>query len=245
MIRKYITNEAKGLYGEWSVDHGISAAQKMGYTGRTLHNAYVPKAQGMHTEIDVLYITRKGVFVFESKNHLGWFFGDGESTYWTLTTPSGNKFKIYNPILQNKGHIQHLSKYIAQKVPFFSVIAYSEQCQIKKISKIPNNTYMVHYSDIPLVIQHVWTSHPDVMSNNQVVELFNTLVELRTRDLDVINAHAQSVCHSYNNALADSTDICPLCGGNLIVRTAKRGYNAGHQFLGCQNYPNCRYSKKL
>ena len=34
---------------------------------------------------------------------------------------------------------------------------------------------------------------------------------------------------------------CPLCGGNLILRVAKRGQHAGNQFYGCSNYPKCRY----
>jgi restriction system protein len=33
---------------------------------------------------------------------------------------------------------------------------------------------------------------------------------------------------------------CPKCGGELVLRTAKRGPNAGGQFWGCSNYPKCR-----
>lgn len=39
--------------------------------------------------------------------------------------------------------------------------------------------------------------------------------------------------------------ICPKCGGTLILRIAKKGLNAGSQFYGCSNYPNCRYTKNL
>lgn len=41
---------------------------------------------------------------------------------------------------------------------------------------------------------------------------------------------------------ADKTGIpvCPTCGASMIRRTAKRGANAGGQFWGCSNYPNCR-----
>jgi restriction system protein len=38
---------------------------------------------------------------------------------------------------------------------------------------------------------------------------------------------------------------CPRCGGDLVIRTAKRGPNAGNQFLGCSGYPNCRFAKSL
>lgn len=239
------TLNAKGLQGEWSVDYGISAAQRMGYTGRILHNSYVPKNNGAYTEIDVLYITRKGIFVFESKNFRGWIFGDGAATYWTLSVTPHTKHKFYNPILQNKGHIHHLSKYISGSIPFFSVIAYSQQCQIKKMSNVPPNTFMVHYNDIPLVMQRVWAEYPDVMSENQVLDLFNSLSQLRTTDLDVIHSHTQSVIKHANTPEPMLSHKCPCCGGNLVLRTAKKGINFGRQFWGCSNYPKCSYTRSL
>lgn len=33
---------------------------------------------------------------------------------------------------------------------------------------------------------------------------------------------------------------CPLCGSEMIKRTAKKGRNAGNKFWGCSQYPNCR-----
>lgn len=35
--------------------------------------------------------------------------------------------------------------------------------------------------------------------------------------------------------------ICPRCSSKLVLRTAKKGENAGKQFYGCSNYPKCRY----
>ena len=33
--------------------------------------------------------------------------------------------------------------------------------------------------------------------------------------------------------------VCPRCGGKLIMRDGKYG-----RFIGCSNYPDCRYTKK-
>ena len=44
---------------------------------------------------------------------------------------------------------------------------------------------------------------------------------------------------------AGSSDICPRCGGKLVLRTAKKGTNAGKQFYGCSNYPSCRYIRNI
>lgn len=42
-----------------------------------------------------------------------------------------------------------------------------------------------------------------------------------------------------NAAASDLTsdDLCPRCGGRLIARTDKYG-----PFLGCSNFPKCRYT---
>lgn len=35
--------------------------------------------------------------------------------------------------------------------------------------------------------------------------------------------------------------ICPKCGKTLVLRTAKKGENAGNQFWGCSGFPKCWY----
>ena len=38
---------------------------------------------------------------------------------------------------------------------------------------------------------------------------------------------------------------CPSCGSRLVIRRAKRGKYAGSKFLGCSNYPKCRYTREV
>jgi restriction system protein len=33
---------------------------------------------------------------------------------------------------------------------------------------------------------------------------------------------------------------CPGCGSAMVIRTAKKGANAGNRFWGCSNYPQCK-----
>lgn len=37
---------------------------------------------------------------------------------------------------------------------------------------------------------------------------------------------------------------CPVCGGDMLVRTAKKGSYAGNKFWGCSNFPKCRKTEK-
>lgn len=41
------------------------------------------------------------------------------------------------------------------------------------------------------------------------------------------------------------SDICPLCGSKTIIRTVKNGERAGTQFIGCTNYPKCKYTRNM
>ncbi|MBR3447258.1 MAG: topoisomerase DNA-binding C4 zinc finger domain-containing protein [Oscillospiraceae bacterium] len=38
---------------------------------------------------------------------------------------------------------------------------------------------------------------------------------------------------------------CPRCGAELVLRTAKKGNNAGKQFYGCSAFPKCRYTRNI
>lgn len=38
----------------------------------------------------------------------------------------------------------------------------------------------------------------------------------------------------------NATPACPTCGRGMVKRTAKKGANAGNEFWGCSNYPQCR-----
>ena len=38
---------------------------------------------------------------------------------------------------------------------------------------------------------------------------------------------------------------CPICGGGMLIRTARRGAKVGNQFWGCQRYPECRGTRPL
>jgi len=38
---------------------------------------------------------------------------------------------------------------------------------------------------------------------------------------------------------------CPLCGSPMVLRTARKGANAGSQFYGCSKYPQCRGTRPV
>ncbi len=61
---------------------------------------------------------------------------------------------------------------------------------------------------------------------------------------DKLNSNLTSGCGSVSSSRSNMLK-CPLCNGHLVLRTAKRGLNAGNKFYGCSNYPECRYIKNI
>lgn len=45
------------------------------------------------------------------------------------------------------------------------------------------------------------------------------------------------------SAAAQAPVGCPSCGSNMMLRTAKKGSNAGAQFWGCSTYPACKATR--
>lgn len=40
--------------------------------------------------------------------------------------------------------------------------------------------------------------------------------------------------------MGQSAPSCPKCDQLMVLRTARKGANAGNQFWGCSKYPRCR-----
>ena len=68
--------ENKGQFGEYATEFALTNDNIKGYS-QTLHNVYLPN-KGKTTELDILMVHEKGIYVFESKNYSGWIFGGSE-----------------------------------------------------------------------------------------------------------------------------------------------------------------------
>ena len=47
------------------------------------------------------------------------------------------------------------------------------------------------------------------------------------------------------NSNVEDSKKCPLCGSEMVLRTAKKGSNAGKDFWGCIQYPKCRGTRAI
>lgn len=242
-----------GKRGEKLTERELKLVQLFGRKGKVLRNIYLPKDNGETSEVDVVFITPKGIFVFESKNYSGWIFGDEKSQKWTVMLPNKQKNQFYNPVLQNKTHVKWMRNYVGDDIPLFSIIVFSERCELKKVTVESSNVKVIKRDRTYAAVREIWDESPDVVSEEKIIELYDNLSKLTNVDEAVKAAHRDSINQKYKKEVEDRdvpqrTEheelVCPRCGSTLVLRTAKKGENAGNQFYGCSAFPKCRYIKK-
>jgi hypothetical protein len=273
-----------GKRGEKLTERELNLVSLFGRKGRILKNVYLPKENSETSEVDVIYITQKGIFVFESKNYSGWIFGDEKGKSWTASLPNGQKNQFYNPIMQNRTHLKWMRKFVGEDVPLFSIIVFSERCELKKVTVVSENVKVIKRDRTYATVRSIWDKNPDAVSDDKINELYEKLKELTNVDAAVKAAHIKNIEEKYKSPDAatekaketeaankaektaeevtvkrtpqetekpDAAEspvekkICPRCGSELVLRTAKKGENAGNQFWGCSAFPKCRYVENI
>ena len=278
-----------GRMGEFFTERELDVVKLFGRKGKTLRNVYIPKDDGETTEIDLLFITSKGIFVFESKNYSGWIFGNEKDQYWTVSLPNKQKNRFYNPIKQNNSHIKWLKEYIGGEeisIPFFSLIVFSNRCELKIITVETTDIMVIQRDSVYAAVRKIWNENSDRLTDDDIENLYHRLKQLTNMDRSVKEAHVQSIknrCEAKNedkvlvaktskneevvpevqqaevnaqNVIQDEAQmvdkniqetgtLCPRCGKPLVLRTAKKGGNAGKQFYGCSGFPKCRYTCEI
>lgn len=260
----------KGRYGEKLTERELKLVQLLGRKGKVLRNVYLPKDNGETSELDVIFITQKGIFVFESKNYSGWIFGDEKGMNWTAMLPNKQKNQFYNPVMQNKTHLKWMKKFVGDEIPLFSIIVFSERCELKNVTIYSEEIKVIKRDRTYAAVRDFWDKNPDVLSEEQIESLYVQLKELTNVDAAIKSAHIENIEKKYKTTsqekrkesveevveedsteemLKDEADenkmICPRCGNILVLRTAKKGHNAGKSFYGCSGFPKCRYIQNL
>jgi restriction system protein len=195
----------------------------------SLNNVTIPAPNGM-TQIDHIVVSRFGIFVIEAKNMKGWIFGNEKDHQWTQSI-FGKKYRFQNPLHQNYRHTRALSQFLGiEHEKIYSVVMFWGDCKFK--SAMPPNVLRDGYL-------HYFKSKTQILfSDAEVRELVSAIKNGRLpQTWGTGRQHVTELRERFS-----STTICPKCGSNLVVRTAKSGANVGSQFYGCSRFPACRYT---
>ena len=211
IIKTLLNYENTGQIGEFATEFALTNDNLQGEL-IVLKNLYVP-TNGRTTEIDLLMIHEKGIFVFESKNYSGWIFGTEEQLNWTQSLRNGEKNKFYNPIRQNRNHIRALGEYLQIPVSeFTSYIVFSERCVLKKVPENTSNVVVVRRPDMLKKLRKTIKEAPLKYTHEEISAIAEKLRKLGSVDEKKKDAHVKNI-----------KTKCPFCGENLVLRNGKYG----------------------
>ncbi len=186
----------KGKLGEYLIYKYLRSAEKNG--AKFLFNIYIPKGAGETTEIDVLMIHAKGLFVFESKNYSGWIFGSENQRNWYQTLPQGkgrsHKESFYNPIMQNRTHIKHLKVLLGDAIPMHSIITFSERCTLKKVEVTSEDIPVINRDKVYHTVAAICATREDaVLSDEQISQIYDKLYPYTQVNDAIKEQHIQNI----------------------------------------------------
>lgn len=144
------------------------------------HDLYIKHNNGNFSQIDLVVATKVGIIVIEVKDYSGWIFGTGYKSKWTQVLAYGKqKYRFYNPILQNNKHINELKKQLRENVPFYSLVVFYGNCLLKDISFVPKGTFVLKSERILDVLNIIMKENEPVEYTNKkrVVKLLSEFVK--------------------------------------------------------------------
>ena len=169
-LLKTVTSPTRGTGTERDL---VLTLLKSGIPKETIfHDLYLKMSNGKYCQVDAVVATSVGIIVFEVKQYGGWIFGTGYQKQWTQVLASGlEKRRFYNPVIQNKTHIENLKRQLNQgNVPFFSVIVFYGDCRFKDISSIPGGVFLIKSYQVLEVVKTIKeTNKPAVYRNKAEV----------------------------------------------------------------------------
>jgi hypothetical protein len=196
---------------------------------RRFHDVIIPANNGT-SQIDHILVSPYGLFIVETKNKKGWIFGSEVQPKWTQSI-YGKKYSFQNPLRQTYRQKKVLSEYLElHESVIHTVVFFVGDCKFK--TYLPDNVINSRLG------RYVKQFKERIISPEEMDRIVGTLERYVSDSSLTTRDHIRSLRERYN-----STTVCPKCGSNLVERAAKTGPNTGSKFLGCKNYPRCRFTR--
>ena len=217
----------KGKFGEALVKLALGKNED---GKRHIINDVTIVVEGKSSQIDHVVITDRGITCVETKNYSGRIYGDVSQQQWTQVLAYGKvKNKFYNPVKQNWTHVKRLSELLGKDYPVYSMVVFAQS----------NTSYIKADNVVGLwnIRSYLNTiGSAGALSPVQIDELAKKIQEFKESNTITAKEHIQEIRQIKEDV---KNNICPRCGGTLVLRHGKYG-----DFFGCSNYPECRFVKK-
>ena len=217
-----------GMAGEHWVKQELKKLDLNKY--HIINDVTVRTADNNTHQIDHLVISKEGIFVIETKQYSGYITGTEYDKKWV----QNKKYYINNPVHQNYGHMKALEEVLElDESKFIPIVCISGSAKLKV--KATKNHVVVIYDLNSTIMSYT----KEILPNSE--EIYNKVLAINITDKEEKKKHVSEVKKiQKEKAIPKGENICPMCGGTLVERTGKRG-----KFLGCSNYPKCRFTKNI
>ena len=234
---KYSTLDLSKIKGEEGENIISSLLEKIktNYGGKVINDVIVV-IENESSQIDHIFIHNSGVYVIETKNYSGKIFGKENEKTWTQVLSYGNeKHPMYNPVLQNKGHINRLDKLVNLKTKYYSIVVFIQE----NIEYIFSKSVYTPETMEAFILEHI---NENNITDTEVDIIYDIIMEHKTNPKITIDEHVEHIKnpHSILNINEQKNAECPLCGGRIIEKLDINN----KPFFGCINYPDCKYKSK-
>lgn len=219
----------RGFMGEFWVKQELKKLPKDKY--KVLNDIMLKQNDSTH-QIDHIIISQFGIFVIEMKNYYGLILGDDYKDKWVQYLGK-KKNSFLNPIYQNYGHVKVLEELLNfDNKLFIPIVCFSNQAKLKIKTK---------YNVVPLdYLLSTIKSYQNIILESDLEIIYNKIIELNITDKVERKNHVKNIKNKiYKDKEKVDNMICPKCGGNLVTKNGKYG-----TFIGCSNFPNCKFIKK-
>lgn len=100
-------------------------------------------------QVDCMVVDESGIYVFESKDYVGWIYAHGNRVHWTQVSGYGkNKHQFYSPVRQNETHIAAVRTIVGETIPIYSVVVFGREATLKVLEDLPENCIVCTQAEI-------------------------------------------------------------------------------------------------
>lgn len=161
------------------------------------NNLYLPISEDKWTEIDLVVVHEKGIFVFESKNYTGLVEGEAHEQQWSKSYSENYNQKFYNPIKQNQTHIRALQQYLG-KVPMYSIIVFGRDTELFVDPMPADDVFVCKITQLTFL----WDLLPTLNYDIDILKVQQKMQQLEKADLFVQQKHIERVSKIGNKAIS-------------------------------------------
>lgn len=180
----------KGHYGEFILYRKLV---KRIVNEQVLANLYLDSENTELTEVDIVAVTQKGIYIFEMKNYGGYIYGTQKDQYWTQAMNRFSKRQFYNPLRQNYAHTKAMENLLgvdsSQLIP---IVVFSNRSKLSKINVGSDDKVFQFKAALKFIKAHQKQSSQQ-FTKSEVVDIVAKLVTRTNMPEAVKQQHIESV----------------------------------------------------